>query len=164
MAAKTAEKTETPAKAPSAKKEKGKKKGKKLFLLILVVLLLGGGAGGYLMLSSAKRPQGKVSLPPVTFSVPQITTNLDDGHLIQVSMILVLDPGDSTALVRADLDQLENAAILAFGSMSFGQLSPSSGRVAAQQVLANTFNAVLHHGKKPWDTVTGVEFTNFILQ
>ena len=161
MAAKTAEKTEA---LPKGKKEKGKKKGKKLLLLLLLALLLTGGGGGYLLLSSAKRPASKVPPPPVTYSMPQLTTNLDDGHLIQVSMILILQPGDSTAVLRGDLDKLENAAILAFGSMSFGQLSPSVGRLGAQQTLASTFNTVLHRGRKPWDTVTGVEFTSFILQ
>jgi flagellar FliL protein len=96
--------------------------------------------------------------------MPSITTNLDDAHIVQVQMILELAPGSSKAAVAHDLPQLNNAAILGFGGMSYSQLLPTSGRTQAAVAIAKDFNAVLHQGPKPYSTVQSILFSQFIVQ
>lgn len=79
-------------------------------------------------------------------------------------MVLQLASGDTTAEVAHDLDELNNAAILTFGQMSYGQLLPTAGRVAAASALEGAFNHVLASGAPPHDEVVGIEFTSFIVQ
>jgi flagellar FliL protein len=155
--------TEEKDKAGKAKSKEGKKSKKKLVILIAVVAILVAAAVSYFLFFSGAKTKKPVPIP-VDYSFPQLTTNLDDGHIVQVDMTLVLKPGDLTAEVNRDLPKLQNAAILTFGQMSFSQLSPTSGRLLAESQLTDVFNSVLHSGPKPWDTVLTVEFTSFIIQ
>ncbi len=154
--AKTEQATEAPPK-------KGKKK---LILIVLLVLFIGGGAGVYMFVlkKPAKPSTAKVVLHSVAYSMPMITTNLNDGHIVQAQMILELAPGDTKTEVTKDMAQLNNAAILAFGGMSYSQLLPTAGRTQAASTLQAAFNNVLHAGKKPWDTVDSILFSSFIVQ
>ena len=143
-----------------------KKGEKKLLLAILLVVLLGGGAGVYMFVlkKPTKPPTAKVALHSVSYTMPTITTNLDDGHIVQAQMILELAPGDTKTEVTKDIPQLNNAAILTFGGMSYSQLLPTAGRTQAAATLQAAFNTVLHTGKKPWDTVDSILFSSFIVQ
>lgn len=145
------------------------KKGKKRLLLILIIVLVlaGGGGGAYEFLlaphPAAKRHHGPPP-PGPTYTFPQLTTNLDDGHIVQLSMVLQLASGDTTTEVSHDLAELNNAAILTFGQMSYEQLLPTAGREAAASALEGAFNQVLARGASPHDEVVGIEFTSFIVQ
>jgi flagellar FliL protein len=157
-----------PAEAPleNPPKKKGKKK---LILLLLVIVVIAGGGGAYFLLGKkpakpVKGSKAKVVLPSISYTMPAITTNLDDGHIVQAQMILELAPGDSKSEVVKDLPQLNNAAILTFGGMSYSQLLPTVGRTQAAVTLANAFNTVLHAGARPWDTVQSILFSSFIVQ
>lgn len=154
MATKTAKSTE----------ETPKKSKKKLLIIVVVLLVVGAAAAYFLVLK--KKPASKTKVAPVaiTYTMPSITTNLDDSNIVQVQMILELAPGDTKTEIAKDLPKLNNAAILAFGGMSYNQLLPTSGRTQAAAALTQAFNQVLHSGAKPWDTVDGILFSNFIVQ
>ena len=147
--------------------EPTKKKGKKKFLLIGLVLVVAIAAGAYFfVLKKPAKATKAVKTPaaPISYTMPSITTNLNDSHIVQVQMILELAPGSSKATVAHDLPQLNNAAILGFGSMSYSQLLPTSGRTQAAVAIAKDFNAVLHKGSKPYSTVQNILFSQFIVQ
>ncbi|MHB8189193.1 MAG: flagellar basal body-associated FliL family protein [Ferrimicrobium sp.] len=150
-------------------KEKEKKKGgKKKLLLVALVIVLAGAVGGYFFLFSAKKTPNhkapKLIVVGPNFNIPQLTTNLADGHIVQVSMTLELAAGDTTQEVIADEAKLEDTAILVFGSMTYSQLLPTSGRTAAEMTLASQFNQVLATGNPPHDSIVNVYFTSFIVQ
>jgi flagellar FliL protein len=154
----------------AAPAEGGKRKGKgKLLLLVLLILVLlgGGGAAAYVfVLKGHVRSTVHHGPPPPgpTFTLPQLTTNLDDGHIVQVTMVLELASGDTTAEVSHDLNALNNAAILTFGQVGYSSLLPTQGRVQAASELESAFNQVLGAGPAPHDRVVGIEFTSFIVQ
>ncbi|MGC9155798.1 MAG: flagellar basal body-associated FliL family protein [Ferrimicrobium sp.] len=145
-----------------------KKSKKKLLLIIIVVMVLAAVAAYFLVLKkptkATKGAKTAVTLPSISYTMPVITTNLDDGHIVQAQMLLELAPGDTKAEVVKDLPQLNNAAILSFGGMGYSELLPTSGRTQAAVTLTNAFNAVLHTGPKPWDTVQSILFASFIVQ
>jgi flagellar FliL protein len=147
------------AEAPKRKRRKGK------LILVVVVLLIVAGAAGYLVLGRrSTTTRAKVPATPVAYALPQLTTNLDDGHIVQAQLLLELAPGDSTATVAKDLARLENQEILTFGSMTYSQLLPTSGRQQAAAMLASAFNRVLAKGRPPHDRVVSILFESFIVQ
>lgn|GEM_PF-3162212 len=148
--------------APSTKRSKGKL----LVVLVLVVLLAGGAAAYVLLLRPKPTQRAHRSAPPPgpTYTMPQLTTNLDDGHIVQLTMVLQLAPGDTTTEVSHDLIKLENAAILTFGQLGYSNLLPTTGREQAASSLAAAFNQVLAQGPAPHDKVVDIEFSSFIVQ
>ncbi|WP_298210254.1 flagellar basal body-associated FliL family protein [Ferrimicrobium sp.] len=156
------------APAEATPEEQPKKKGKKKLILVLLLVVVLAVAGYFLVLKkpakTAKGAKTVVTLPSVSYTMPVITTNLDDGHIVQAQMLLELAPGDTKTEVVKDLPQLNNAAILSFGGMGYSELLPTSGRTQAAVALTNAFNAVLHTGPKPWDTVQSILFASFIVQ
>jgi len=158
MAAKTAE----VAPATEAPKKKGKKK---LLIIVLVLVLVAAGAAGYLLVGGRAVGKGAKVVPtPVSYALPQLTTNLDDGHIVQAQLRLELAPGDATSLVVKDLAKLENQEILTFGSMTYSELLPTAGRQQAAAMLASAFNRVLGAGPPPHDRVVAILFESFIVQ
>jgi flagellar FliL protein len=161
MAARTA----TP---PAAQAEEPKKKGKAKFLIIGLVVVIAAAAAYLFVLkkpaASVKSAKTAAELASVSYTMPTITTNLNDGHIVQAQMILELAPGDTKAEVAKELPELNNAAILTFGSMTYSQLLPTTGRTQAAATLANAFNTVLHAGHKPFATVESILFASFIVQ
>ncbi|WP_276941526.1 flagellar basal body-associated FliL family protein [Ferrimicrobium acidiphilum] len=157
------------APAEATTTEEPKKKGKKKLLLIIVLVVLLAAAAAYFLLlkkpaKTIKGAKTAAELTSVSYAMPAITTNLDDGHIVQAQMLLELAPGDTKAEVIKDLPQLNNAAILTFGGMGYSELLPTAGRTQAAVSLTNAFNAVLHTGAKPWDTVQSILFESFIVQ
>lgn len=153
--------------APDAIEEKPKKKGKKMVMIIVPVVVILAVAAYFLILKKPTRPikgTKAAALVSISYTMPTITTNLDDGHIVQAQMILELAPGDNKAEVTKDLPELNNAAILTFGGMGYSQLLPTAGRTQAAVALTNAFNTVLHTGPKPWDSVQSILFASFIVQ
>ncbi len=157
------------APAEATTTEEPKKKGKKKLLLIIVLVVIVAAAAAYFLLlkkpvKTIKGAKTAAELTSVSYAMPVITTNLDDGHIVQAQMLLELAPGDTKAEVIKDLPQLNNAAILTFGGMGYSGLLPTAGRTQAAEKLTNAFNVVLHTGVKPWDTVQSILFESFIVQ
>jgi flagellar FliL protein len=145
--------------------EAPKRKGKKKLVIVVVVLLAVAGATGYLVLGRRSPAARTRAVPtPVPYALPQLTTNLDDGHIIQAQLLLELAPGDTTTTVAKDLARLENEEILTFGSMTYSQLLPTSGRRQAAEMLAAAFNRVLGVGPPPHARVVSILFESFIVQ
>lgn len=157
------------APAEATATEEPKKKGKRKLLLIIVLVVILAAAAAYFLLlkkpaKALKSAKTAANLPTISYTMPVITTNLDDGHIVQAQMLLELAPGDTKAELVKDLPELNNAAILTFGGMGYSGLLPTAGRTQAAVKLEDAFNSVLHAGAKPWDTVQSILFESFIVQ
>lgn len=147
--------------APDAAPKKSKKK---LFVIIAVLVILVGGYEAKSMLFKPHyKPGQKVPLGKI-IPLDQLTVNLSDNHLVQVSISLQLTSVANTSQINGDLPRFEDAAITVFGGETMNGLLPESAR---QQVK----NEILIDCQKIAGTVDGaaqqisaVYFTSFVLQ
>lgn len=113
--------------------EETKSRKKIVIVLAAFVLLLAAVAAGYFLLGPSlfggKKQASAIAkpVPGPTFALPQATTNLSDGHLIQVSVTLQLAPGSVTTGLASIEPQLQNAELQTLNSFSYSQLLSTSG-------------------------------------
>lgn len=145
-------------KAPVDGEEAPKKGKKKIVLLLVLVLLIGGGGAGYMFLMPKPKPVSAAELaakPGPVVVLPQITTNLADGHYLQVTIALQETMAPGTA---PDVNQVTNTAILYLGSDTMnGLLAPGAKQRAEAGLLALIDKL---YPKK----VSKVYFTQFLMQ
>ncbi len=152
---------------PEAAEPKPKKKRRKL-LLVLVLFILAVGAAGvaYKMKLLPIKPHAGAKVPPPpgpVVALPQVTTNLSDGHIIQIDLSIQLESGASSSLLKGDNPKLENLIISTLGQWSFSQLLPASGRAEMEAELQARIIALLGD----WDghaLVTRVYTTGLLMQ
>lgn len=141
-----------------------KKSKKKLFLIIAaLVMLVGGYEAKSILLAPHYKPGQKVPLGKV-LPLDQMTVNLSDGHLAQVSISLQLTSVASTSSMSAELPRFENAVITVFSAATYQGLLPAAARehVKAQilqdcQEIAGTVDGAAQQ-------IVNVYFTGFVLQ
>lgn len=156
-------------KAKGEKANEGKKGGKGKLIIIVLVLLLGGGGGGYFFLFSGSQSKAAAAaaaakVPPPMYNYPStLTTNLSDGHLLQVGMTFQLTKASIPSDISAVLPQVTDAAIQTFGAYTYSQLLAPAGRVQAKQALILALNALLKQ-KPGKPQVTEIFFTSFLMQ
>jgi flagellar FliL protein len=142
-------------------------KKKKTLLVPAIIVAVGLLGGGYFMsqkgstkkASSTKDKSAAVALPkgPI-LTIDPTTVNLADGHFLEVGLGLQVDSAADLTAVTNDEALALNVAISVFGKDTMAQLSPGSGRSAAQTLLAKKLGQTFD--KK----VTGVYFTDFVMQ
>lgn len=136
-----------------------------IFLILVAVLVLAIGALAYWRLAIYK--PGKQTLAQVenttnTYSLGQQTMNLSDGSLVQVTVVMHLTTVADVHEIAQHSNQLSNAEIFVFGSMSAPQLLTDAGKLQAQHALLTRFNHIL--GKRNgWWQVQGILFHDFVL-
>ncbi|MDA8277638.1 MAG: flagellar basal body-associated FliL family protein [Actinomycetota bacterium] len=159
----------TTAKKAEEQTEGGPKKGgkKKIILIVLLVLVAaaGGGVGASILMGGSK-PAKAAFVPPKVgpvYDFGQITTNLADGHLIQVSMSLQLGVNDLTADISPLSKSLTSIAINDLSGWTYTQLLSVAAKQDLAKELIKDFNKTIKvaTGK---NEITGIYYTNFIMQ
>ena len=117
----------TAKKAEEQTDDGGKKGGKKKLILIILLVVIAAAAGGIgaSVLLGGSKPAKTAFVPPKVgpiYDFGQITTNLADGHLIQVSMSFQLGVTDLTADVAPLSKSLTSIAINDLSAWTYTQL------------------------------------------
>ena len=155
-----AKKTDS-AKQPEKKKKGGKKK--LLFIALPLILVIAGAAYFLLFSSGSSKASATVVTPLPTYNFATLTTNLSDGHVLQVGMTFQLTRTSTPAEVTADLPQVTDIVIQTFAGYTYPYLLNPQARDVAKQVLLNAVNAELARTpKKP--KVNAIFFTTFLMQ
>lgn len=152
-----------PALQIDAEAGKAKKSKKKLIALFLVLALVGFEAKGKIVKPhygpGDKVPAGQV----IALGSSTLTTNLADGHLVQIGISLQLTKPASVKTISADTDELTNASLSILSRDTYPQLLATSGRtVLAHQLLA-AYQKILGRSEGA-EQVSAVYFTSFVLQ
>jgi flagellar basal body-associated protein FliL len=108
-------------------------------------------------------PNGSIIELGTVGGTTQITTNLSDGHLAQISISLQMTKVGSSKTEGKLEDELMGDTISIIGAETYDELLPQSGRAALANQLLATYQRVL----PPVDgapEVSGVYFTSFVLQ
>ncbi len=147
------------------KNGKGKARKKKLPIkAILAVLLL--LVVGYVVKAKIMKPHYGPGVPVplgTTVDLGQITTNLSDGHLAQIDVVLQLTQPANTRVVSKDAPQFTGDVVADLGHDTYvGLLSPA-GRAGLQAELLHQFQATLGPSEGA-QQVQSVFFTSFVLQ
>lgn len=149
------------AKKAAKKGEGGKKKPIKPILAVLLLLVVGYVVKGKVMkphyAPGAKVPNGQIV--PLT----QVTTNLSDGHLAQVTVDLQLTKPANLKQVTQEEPALVGAIVTDLGRDSYGTLLQPAGRSALQGELLRNFQQILGTSEGA-QQVSAVYFTGFVLQ
>jgi flagellar FliL protein len=156
----------TAKEAKSAGKDEESKKGgkKKLVIFMLPLVLLGAGAAYYfLMGTSPSKSKAAAALPPVVYNFGPITTNLNDGHVVQAQMTFQFKGGTVITPISTQEAQIMNDVIETFSSWSYNALLPANGKAAFASQLMSTLNTLFKKDPgKP--QIQQIYFTNFIMQ
>ncbi len=145
---------------------KEKKGGKKKVVVILMIplILIGAAAAYYFLLGSpSKAKLASAKLPPVVYDFGPVTTNLNDGHVVQAKMTFEFKGGTVTTPLSAQTPQIMNDVIETFSSWSYNALLPATGKSAFAAQLMSTLNNLFKSDPgKP--KIQQIYFTNFIMQ
>ena len=145
------------------------KKSKKKLLMIVVPLVLLLAVAGYFvglpMLKGKQHGRARaVALPPgPVVDLPQITTNLADGHIIQIGLAMQLSSQSKPAGIPDIQPRLINAALATLGTFTYPQLLLPAGRQQVQQQLEAKM-APLVASAKGSPRLQTVYFTSFVIQ
>jgi len=143
-----------------------KKNSKKLLMILALVVVVIAAAGFVLGPKLLKKSSGK-PVRGAILALPQITTNLAGGQLLQVTVALQLSTAANAKQAKADIPRLANAEIAVFGSETYGELLTPKGRAQAKELLLKRFQTILPavgKGKDAVPQVMQVLFTDFVEQ
>jgi flagellar basal body-associated protein FliL len=141
-----------------------KKKGGKLKLIIILVLVI-AAAGGYYEFGQSKpvvyKP-GQMAPNAGVDSLPQLTTSLSDGNLVQVTVAMQLSTVASVTIMTTDLPQIEDAEISIFGSETEASLLAPGGKAALKAQLLAAFRTIVGPVDKV-PQINSILLTGFVL-
>lgn len=151
----------------SSAKEKKKGSKKKLILIILLVVLAAGGGGfGALTFLGSSKPHKAAFVPPKVgpiYGFGTITTNLSDGHLIQLGMSLQLGVKDLTTAITPLNKDMTDVVITDLSGWTYAQLLSPIAKLTLKKQLILDLNKIVKvaTGK---NEITDIYFTSFIMQ
>jgi flagellar FliL protein len=135
-------------------------RGKRLALALVALLLLGGGAGGYWVMRSNKAAAAaKPRVVPVAADVPEVITNLADGHYAQVALTVELAGPQAARRFARRHAAIEDAIIGTLRSRTSQQLDGGKGMQSLGDALAQAMDRTLGG-----QDVLHVYFTRFVVQ
>lgn len=147
--------------------EKKKRSKVKLLIVVFLILLLAGGGGYTALKLLTPKPHHKTAfVPPVVgplMSFPSITTNLSDGHLIQLTISFQLTVGSLPADLSPLQQKMTDAAILDLSTWTYPQLLIPSAKDQLKRQLLASFNAIVKVATSK-DEIAKVFITNFLMQ
>jgi flagellar basal body-associated protein FliL len=149
-----------------AKEAKEKKGGKKR--LVIKIVAVTAALGLLFMMEKGKiiKPHYGPGHGPAaagTFDLGTVTTNLSDGHMSQIDVVLQLSVAANSKLITKDQSVLVGDTVTIVGAHTYGGLLPAPGRAALRAQLLQEYQKVLG----PVDggqQVLGVLFSSFVLQ
>lgn len=149
----------------AATDEAGEKKGskKKLIMILVVLLLVGYVAKGKFMKPHYRPGQTVPAGTVYELGTTAITTNLSDGHLIQVGISLQLTKAANSKLVTNDVPMLTNSTIKILSSQTYTVLLGPLGRSQLSAALLSAYQSDLGKSEGA-QQVSAVYFTAFVLQ
>lgn len=163
----TATKTSAPSKAATGDEASptAKKSRKKLIVIVVVLLVVvAGGVYESGMLGKQKPKAAAVVVTPgPVVSLPQLTTNLSDGHLVQLSLAAQLAPGQKSTAVKASVPRIENLMLSIYSRYSYSQLLDDAGRTRAADEVLQGMRKILG-ATKANPIVSAVYYTSFVMQ
>lgn len=163
-AAPAAVEAEAPKKGKGKKAEgEGGKKKLPIKPILAVVLLL---VVGYVVKGKVMKPHYGPGVPVplgATVDLGQITTNLSDGHLAQVDVVLQLTKPANSKLVTKDEPQFTGDVVADLGRDTYVGLLAPAGRAGLEAELLHQFQATLGLSEGA-QQVQSVFFTSFVLQ
>lgn len=139
------------------------KKGLVTGVAIAVLALL----AGYELLLGRGHPTPTKAVPGPVVVLPQTTINLADGHLLQVTLAVLVQEGvlgkSQATLPARDLAPMENDAITVFSQFSEATLLSGAGKAQAKAELLADFRGVVGAGPVG-PAVMAVYFTELVMQ
>lgn len=158
-----------PAAGRRGKKDNGasdapKKSKKKLVIISVVVLLLVAFEAKGKLLKPHYGP-GHPAPPGVVFALGSnpITTNLSDGHLIQIGVSLQLTRAANSKEVNNDDSALTNITIRDLSAYTYSGLLGEPAKAQLAAALLGSYQRVLGTSEGG-QQVSGVYFTTFVVQ
>ncbi|MDA8397505.1 MAG: flagellar basal body-associated FliL family protein [Actinomycetota bacterium] len=145
-----------------AKKKKGKR-GKILMLAVPGLLLVGLGTYFGLGMLNSKPAKAAVQ-PPVSYGIGPITTNLEDGHIIQDQMTMVVTGGVTAGELKSDQPQITNLVIETLSGWSYNALLSPGGKAQLRSEIETRLDGLLRAIPGSKAKVSELYFTNFIMQ
>lgn len=155
----------TKAKAADGKDTAPPKKSKKKLFIILavVVLLVGGYEAKSILLKPHYKPGQTVPLGKI-LPLDQLTVNLADGHLVQVSISLQMTKVAQASAVGNDIPRFDDAAITLLGTYTYQTLITPNGRAQMKATLLKDCQKIAGTVDGAAPQVSAVYFTSFVIQ
>lgn len=160
--------------AAAAKPVEGpRRRSRRLLLVLVVVALLVVVAGGWWYLHRKVAPA--VVRPGPIVSLPTLTVDLADGHLLQLDAALQTTSATDQKRLQLRQPRLLDATIATLGAYRYAQLLSAAGRAGAKHSLLVAYNAALAPSTPPvalpgeagaaaLPQVSTVYFTRFVMQ
>ena len=145
--------------APEPKKSK-----KKLIIIMVVVLLLVAYVGKKEFLKPHYRVGQAVPAGVIDTTIGQLTINLSDGHLVQVTVALQLSKVAAAKKINLDLPRFEDAVTTVFGDQTYAGLLAPAGRTAAKAQILALCQKIAGPVDGAAPQVTAIYFTGFVIQ
>lgn len=134
-----------------------------LLLLPLILVLLAAAVllGPRLLGAKKSHASGRpaAAAPGVMVGLPTLTTNLDDGHLVQFRLDLELAPGVAATAVTAEEPRIADAEISVMGRWSMSAILAPGGRSRALSELLGRIRQIV--GPR---AVVAAYYTEFVAQ
>lgn len=151
------------AKAAGADGETPKKSKKKLIIIAVVVLL----AVGYVAKGKLLKPHYKPGQPVPLGTIdplPQLTVNLADGHMAQVTIALQLTKVADTKTITADFPRFEDATITILGQQTYSTMLTTAGKTAVKTDILRRCQQIVGTVDGAAQQISAVYFTDFVVQ
>ncbi len=160
----TAESVKSKSKTAEKVEEAPKKSKKKLFLIIgLVVLLIGGYEAKSILMKTVYKPGQAVPAGKI-FPLDQLTVNLSDGHLVQVSISLQLTAVAVPTTISNDQPRIENSVIQILGEQTYQGLLAPAQRQVVQTAILKQCQKITGTVDGAAEQVSAVYYTGFVIQ
>ena len=160
----TAESLKAKPAAEAKKAEQPPKKSKKKLILIVavLVLLIGGYEAKSILLAPHYKPGQAVPNGKI-LPLDQLTVNLSDGHMLQVSISLQLS-SVAGGTVGSDVPRFDDAAITVFGDMTYKQLLAPDGKQQARQEILQACQKIAGTVDGAAPQINAVYYTGWTMQ
>jgi flagellar protein FliL len=141
-----------------------KKSKKKLIIISVVLLLLVGFVAKKEFLKPHFKPGQTVPAGVIDSTIGQLTINLSDGHLAQVTVAMQLSKVAAPKKIDLDVPRFEDAITTVFGDQTYTGLLAPAGRLAAKAEILKLCQKIAGTVDGAAQQVTAIYFTGFVIQ
>jgi flagellar FliL protein len=160
----TAERPQSVKPGDAAGDQPPKKSKKKLFIIIgVLVLLIGGFEAKSILLKPHYKPGQAVPNGKI-LPLDQLTFNVADGHLVQLSISLQLSKVAASKSINSDIPRFEDAAVTLVGSYKSATLISPQGRAAVKAQYLADVQKIAGTVDGAGQQINAVYFTGFVIQ